>query len=95
MEHCEKGLKCRITVVGGNHEDTATSYNSLGKVYLSLGDTVHALANFERCLIIRLRVLGDHHHKTIESITELESVKSSNKLVDELESCVAVKDSAC
>ena len=61
LEYYEKSLAIRLSILGENHPDVATSYNKIGLVYANQGDYPKALEYHEKSLAIRLSIFGENH----------------------------------
>jgi len=62
-----KALTIRLTVLGKEHPDTATSYNNIGGTYGALGDHNEALKLQKKALAIKFAVFGGEHPSTATS----------------------------
>src|SRR5699024_12019222 len=58
-------------VLGEKHAYTADSYNNIGCIYSSLGESEKALKYHEKALEIRREVLGEKHADTASSYDNL------------------------
>ena len=67
----------RLSVLGENHPDVATSLNNIGFVYKSLGEYGKALDYYERSLKIRISVLGETHPDVATSLNNIGVVYKS------------------
>jgi len=71
MQLHAKSLAIRISVLGPQHEDVATSYNSLAGVCLSLGRYEEALELSRKSLDTRINALGAEHPCVADSYTNM------------------------
>ena len=63
----QRALNLRVTLLGDNHRDTASSFLSKGKVHFEMMDYTQALKSHQRALDIRCEILGDNHPHTAHS----------------------------
>ena len=63
----QRALNLRVTLLGENHIDTASSFLSKGKVHFEMMDYNQALKSHQRALDIRREKLGDDHSHTADS----------------------------
>jgi len=64
LEYLFKALDVRKKNLGGDHLDTAISYNNIGLAYSKHGDFSNALNYYLKALVIREKVLGKWHSRT-------------------------------
>ncbi len=67
----EKALAIRRKVLGEEHPDTASSYNSLGQILYSQGRYAAAQPLYERAVASRRKVLGPEHPDTATASNNL------------------------
>ena len=67
----QRALNLRVTLLGENHIDTASSFLSKGKVHFEMMDYTQALKSHQRALDIRREILGDNHPHTADSYTNI------------------------
>ena len=67
----QRALNLRVTLLGENHRDTASSFVSKGKVHFEMMDYTQALDSHQRALDIRREILGDNHPHTADSYTNI------------------------
>ena len=60
-------MEIRRRILGEDHADTASSYNSVGCTYKTLGNYKEALNYKTKSLEIRRRILGEDHANTVSS----------------------------
>ena len=66
-------------VLGPDSPDVATLYNNVGAVYMVQGKYEEALASLHKCLIIRIRVLGQVHPHTTASKRAIAAIHSATQ----------------
>ena len=67
----QRALNFRVTLLGENHRDTASSFFSKGKVHFEMIDYTQALKSHQRALEIRRKILVDNHPHTADSYTNV------------------------
>jgi len=70
-------LAIRLKVLGAEHPDVASSYNSIGLAHKAQGDYAKAVEFHEKSLAIRLKVLGAEHADTKSTQTRLNNSKKA------------------
>ena len=63
----QRALNLRLTLLGDNHRDTASSFHAKGDLHLEMMDFTQALKSYQRALDIRREILGDSHPHTAVS----------------------------
>ena len=69
-----KSLTIYKSIYGGNHVETASSYNQIGYVLGDMGNYEEALIELRRALKIRENVLGSDHPTTANSYSNVANV---------------------
>ena len=77
LEMYSKCLEIRLSVLGANHTDVATTYNKMGNVYSSKWQFDKALRKYEESLQIRLPALGDDDPDVARTYTGMGGVYQS------------------
>jgi len=70
----EKAHQIRITFLGANHHETASSIHNIGSHYHTLGQADKALSYFKEALGIRIKTFGRIHPDIAISLNNLGSV---------------------
>ena len=67
----QRALNFRVTLLGENHRDTASSFFSKGKVHFEMIDYTQALKSHQRALEIRRKKLVNNHPHTADSYANI------------------------
>ena len=67
----QRALHLRVTLLGKKHEDTASSYCSVGQVQYKIIDYRSALQSHQRALTKRREMFGDNHPHTADSYNNI------------------------
>lgn len=78
----ETSLKIRKTILGENHQETATSYDNLASIYEELKDYKNSIIYHKKALEIRINLLGEEHTDTLISYNNLACTYHSMKEFD-------------
>lgn len=76
-EYINNALQIRLKHFGEYHPDVAWSYFSIAQWYKAKGDIENARSNLQKCIEIRVKVLGEDHKYTINAKKELAALCSN------------------
>ncbi|CAF0893152.1 unnamed protein product [Adineta ricciae] len=74
IEYYEKALEIREKTLPSNHPSLATSYSSIGLVYMNMGEYSEALLFYEKALGIREKTLPSNHPSLATSYNNIGAV---------------------